>query len=82
MKPKLTPEQKEAQEILKDIEKKKEESPKDETDLLKWTMPQLRAYVLKQTSGMNPTKKMKWAGEFNKRIKEAKKNSPKNKMYQ
>lgn len=72
MKPKLTNEQKEAQEILKDIEKKKVDAPSEEKDILNWSIPQLRAYVLKKTSGMNPTKKIKWARDLDKRLKEKK----------
>lgn len=72
-KPKLTSEQKEAQAILKDVEKSKVKSPENESDVLNWDMKQLRAYILKQTSKMNATNKLKWAREFDKRIKEAKK---------
>jgi hypothetical protein len=70
---KLTPEQKEAKGLLKGIEKSNVEAPSEEKDILKWSIPQLRAYVLKKTTGMNPTKKMKWARDLDKRIKEAKK---------
>lgn len=63
---------KEAKSILKSVEKCKVESPIGEKDILNWTIPQLRAYVLKQISGMNPTKKMKWAMDLDKRIKKLK----------
>jgi hypothetical protein len=63
---------KEAKSIIKEVEKKKMKSPNNEEGILNWSMQQLKAYVLKNTSGMNPTKKMKWAMDLDKRIKKLK----------
>jgi hypothetical protein len=63
---------KEAKSLLKDVEKKKVKTPVDEREILNWSVPELRAYVLRQTSGMNPTKKMKWAMDLDKKIKNLK----------
>jgi len=49
------------------------EAPKDESDFLNWSMPQLNAYILTQTAGMKPHKKLKFAHELIKRFKKAKK---------
>ena len=68
-----TPEQREAKNLLKGIEKKKVKTPEDEKDILSWSLPELRAYTLQQTAGMNPSKKMKWATDLDKRIKDLKK---------
>lgn len=75
---KLTKEQIEAQERMKVIEKTKSKLPPKEKDILKWTMPELRAYILSETTGMGTKKKLKFAHDVMKRIEEEKLN--KNKM--
>ena len=79
MKPKLTKNQKEAQAIVKDIEKKKARTPKTERNILNWSVPELRNYILHKTAGMKPRKKMKFAKGLMKRIKEKKKERKLNK---
>jgi hypothetical protein len=64
---------KEAKKLLKGIEKEDCKTPKDEKDILKWTMPELRMYILSQTADMGSVKKIKWVRALDKRIKEAKK---------
>lgn len=64
-----TKEQTEAKSILRNIERNKSVVPSPEKNILDWSIPELRAYVLKETRGMNPTKKMAFARDLNKRIK-------------
>ena len=61
----------EVKEILKDIKDVKCSVPKDE-DMLKWTPAELNAYIVKETKGMNISKKFKFGNDLIKRIKEAK----------
>lgn len=72
VKPKLTKEQKEAQEIVKEIEGNEYDLPVNEKDILNWSPGQLQQYVLVNTTGLSPRKKMKFAKDLNKRIKKAK----------
>lgn len=64
-----TKEQTEAKSILRNIERSKAVVPSPEKNILDWSIPELRAYVLKETKGMNPGKKMAFARNLNKRIK-------------
>lgn len=66
-------EKSEAISILKDLEKEKCEYPDKEKDILKWTLKELKTYILKETKGMSPLKKIKFARRLNKTIAEKKK---------
>lgn len=78
MEPKLTPEQKEAQEILKSIEKSKSKLPDKEKNILEWTTEELKSYIVSETAGMSVKKKLKFGKEILKRIEEEKKKQRKN----
>ena len=62
---------KEVKIILKDLEGQKDKSPSKEKPILDWTAVELKAYIKKETKGMNIPKKIKFAGELDKRIKDA-----------
>lgn len=53
--------------------KGKAEAPQDESNILKWTMPELNAYIKSNTKKMSIRKKMKFGQELIKRIEKAKK---------
>lgn len=72
MKRKFTPEQKEARKIVKEIEKNEIQPPPEEKNILKWTPEQLRDYVISQTIGMSPRKKLRFAKKLSERIKKEK----------
>jgi hypothetical protein len=69
MKPKLTKEQEEAKTIIKAIQKKKQQQPPVQKNILDWTPNELRSYILTQTSGLSPSKKMKFSKDLMERIK-------------
>jgi len=58
--------------ILKDLKRSKCVYPK-EKNILKWTASELKAYILKETKGMSIPKKLKFARDLDKRIKDARK---------
>ena len=60
--------------ILKDLGDTKCELPYKEKDILEWSLSELKAYIIKETSGMNPKKKLKFAKALNNRIKKRKLN--------
>jgi hypothetical protein len=70
---KLTPEQKEAQELVKDIEKSTNKLPDEDKNILDWSMKELSAYVNLNIKGLSANKKIKFAMDLDKRIKEEKK---------
>jgi|AntAceMinimDraft_18_1070375.scaffolds.fasta_scaffold57987_2 hypothetical protein len=64
---------KEVKSILKDLKKVECKLPDKEKDILEWTMPELKAYIKKETKGMNIIKKIKFASALDKRIKKERK---------
>ena len=68
-----TKDKKEAAKLLAEARSGKAKAPKDETDILNWTMPELRAYIKVQTKGMNIKKKYQFGQDLIKRIEKAKK---------
>jgi len=58
--------------ILKSIENEECELPPKEKNILKWDVKELNAYIIKETKGMNPVKKLKFANQLIKRIKKEK----------
>ena len=60
---------KEAKGILKDLKNVKGALPDKEKDILEWTLPELKAYIKKETKGMSILKKVKFASALDKRIK-------------
>jgi len=75
--PKITKEQKEAQKEAKKIIKQdknlKPEMPTREKNILEWTTNELKTYILTQTYGFSPAKKIKFVNDLLKEIKEEKK---------
>lgn len=71
-KKKLTKEQREAQEIVKNLEGKGGSLPPEEKNILDWGQLELKAYVLTQTAGLSTKKKLKFAHDLMKRIEEEK----------
>lgn len=70
---KLNKEQKEAQVILKKIDKDKSKVPDKKKNILEWSMGELKAYITSQTLGMKPKDKIKFAKDLSKRIETEKK---------
>lgn len=73
MKEKLTNDEiKEVYGLLKDTQKRAS-SPKSTDNILEWSMAELRVYITKQTAGMKPAKKIKFAKSIMKEIEQKKK---------
>jgi hypothetical protein len=70
---KLTPEQKEAQELVKGIDKSTNKLPDEDKNILDWSTKELSAYVNLNIKGLSANKKIKFAMDLDKRIKEEKK---------
>ena len=69
---KLTKEQKEAQQLVKGLEKQKDKLPEKGKNILDWSMKELQTYILTQTTGMSMKKKMKFSKDILDRIKKEK----------
>ena len=73
----LNSETKEAQSLVKDIEKGESQLPDKEKNILDWSMKELQSYITDETASMKKSKRMKFAMQLNKRIlkeKERRKN--------
>ena len=68
---------KEVKGFLKEINNTRCRSPPKEKHILKWTAPELSAYIIKETKGMSISKKLKFAKDLDKRIKYEKKKARK-----
>jgi len=68
----LTNDIEEVKGILKSIKNDKVKSCPDENNILEWTASDLRSYVMIKTKGMSIAKKLKFAKELDKKIKDAK----------
>ena len=64
---------KEVKNILGSLKKTKCEEPPKDKFILDWTASELKAYITKETKGMNIVKKLKFAKELDARIKNEKK---------
>lgn len=67
-----TKDKKEVKSLFREA-RKKAEAPRDESNILEWSMAELNAYIKVQTKGMSMHKKMKFANALIKRIEAAKK---------
>lgn len=64
---------KEVKGILKDLKDVECKLPDKEKNILYWNVTELKAYIKKETKGMSILKKIKFARNLDKRIKEEKK---------
>jgi len=68
---------KEVKKTLKDLNKRECKLPPKEKNIMEWDITELKAYIKEETKGMGVFKKLKFASELDKRIKNERKKQKK-----